>query len=89
MVDRVMMPAYSPGVLRPTQCRAARALLGWSQNKLAELSGVKLLALRRFENGHSDPRASTRDAIEQALIDAGIELTETADTIGVTLRYRQ
>ena len=42
-----------------------------------------MLVLRRFETGATDPRASTRDRIEKALLDAGIELTED-DGIGVT-----
>jgi DNA-binding XRE family transcriptional regulator len=73
---------YPPGVLRSAQCRAARALLGWSQKDLAERAGVRVLALRRFESGATDPRASTRDRIEKALLDAGIELIED-DGVGV------
>jgi ribosome-binding protein aMBF1 (putative translation factor) len=61
--------------------------LGWSQVELAEKAGVRVLALRRFESGHTDPRASTRDRIEKALTDAGIELSEN-DSIGVSLRRR-
>jgi predicted transcriptional regulator len=54
---------------------------------LAEKAGVRVLVLRRLELGHTDPRASTRDRIEQALLDAGIELVED-NGIGVTLRRR-
>jgi ribosome-binding protein aMBF1 (putative translation factor) len=82
-------PFYLSSVLRPSQCRAARALLGWSQDKLSEQSGVRVLALRRFEAGKTDPRSSTRDAMEKALLDAGIELIETTDRIGVSLRLKQ
>lgn len=89
MVERALVSAYFSGVLRPAQSRAARALLGWTQDTLSEKSGVRVLALRRFEAGKTDPRSSTRDAIEKALIDAGIELMETADGIGVWLRFRQ
>lgn len=78
---------YLLDVLRPAQCRAARALLGWSQQQLADRAGIKVLALRRFENERTDPRASTRDRIERALIDAGIELSEN-DAIGVSLKKR-
>ncbi len=87
MVEYDCADWYLPGVLRPSQCRAARALLGWTQAELAERAGVKVLVLRRFETGATDPRASTRDRIEKALLDAGIDLTEN-DGIGVTLRRR-
>jgi transcriptional regulator with XRE-family HTH domain len=59
-------------------------LLGWTQQQLAERAGIKVLALRRFENERVDPRASTRDRIERALIDAGIVLSQD-DAIGVSL----
>jgi transcriptional regulator with XRE-family HTH domain len=70
-------------MLRPAQCRAARGLLGISQEELAKLAGIRVLALRRFETGKTDPRASTRDRIEKALTDAGVELFEND---GVALR---
>ena len=88
MVEYQSISAYFCGVLRPTQCRAARALLGWTQDTLAARSGVNILAIRRFEAGKTDPRASTRDRIEQTLINEGIELTDTGDVIGVSLRLR-
>jgi predicted transcriptional regulator len=78
---------YLPGVLRPSQCRAARALLGITQVELAKRAGIRVLVLRRFETGRTDPRASTRDRIERALIDSGIELIED-DVVGVQLRAR-
>jgi predicted transcriptional regulator len=89
MVERASVSAYFSGVLRPAQCRAARVLLGWTQDTLSEKADVKILTLRRFEAGKTDPRSSTRDAIEKALVDAGVELMETADGIGVWLRFRQ
>jgi transcriptional regulator with XRE-family HTH domain len=87
MVELSPPTGYLPGVLRPSQCRAARALLGWTQAELAGRAGIKVLVLRRFETGQTDPRASTRDRIERALLDAGIMLTDN-DSIGVTLRRR-
>lgn len=84
-----MISAYLSGVLHPTQCRAARALLRWSQHELSVRSGVKILALQRFETEKSNPFVSTRDKIERTLINAGIELTDTGDVIGVTLRLRR
>jgi predicted transcriptional regulator len=76
---------YCYSVLRPAQCRAARALLGISQRELALRAGVTQLVLNRFERGKSDPRASTLEKIENALIAAGVEFSETGG-LGVKLR---
>jgi transcriptional regulator with XRE-family HTH domain len=57
------------------QCRAARSLLGITQAALAEAARVSLPVIKRFERG-ADPRASTVNAIERALIEAGITLID-------------
>jgi transcriptional regulator with XRE-family HTH domain len=49
------------------QIRAARALLGWTQQDLADKAIVAINAIARIERGSSDPRASTTNAIEAAL----------------------
>ncbi|ESX90835.1 helix-turn-helix domain-containing protein [Mesorhizobium sp. LSHC412B00] len=60
-------------MVSPRQIRAARALLGWSQQELADKAIVSLNALVRLENGKVDSRISTLQAIEAALIKAGVE----------------
>lgn len=55
------------------QIRAARALLGWSQQELADKAIVSGNALARLERGQVDSRSSTVERIERALADAGIE----------------
>lgn len=55
------------------QIRAARALLGWSQQELADKAIVSLNAVVRIEREKVDPRASTLNAIESTLKKAGIE----------------
>ena len=55
------------------QIRAARALLGWSQQELADKAIVSLNAVVRIEREKVDPRASTLNAIESALKKAGVE----------------
>ncbi|AYG57811.1 helix-turn-helix domain-containing protein [Rhizobium jaguaris] len=55
------------------QIRAARALLGWSQQELADKAIVSLNAVVRIETGKVDPRISTLNAIETALRKAGVE----------------
>ena len=60
-------------MISPRQIRAARGLLSWSQQTLADRAIVSLNALVRLENERVDPRASTLSAIEDALQKAGIE----------------
>jgi transcriptional regulator with XRE-family HTH domain len=60
------------------QVKAARALLGWNQDKLAEASGIALPTIKRLE-AQSGPVAGyekTRQAIRSALEAAGIRFIE-------------
>ena len=57
------------------QLRAARALLGWSQARLAAKSGISEIAIKTFERGVTDPRVSTMAAIIGAIEKAGVEFT--------------
>ena len=54
------------------QVRAARALLGWSQELLADKALVALTALKRLESDRLSVRDATRDAVRKALEAAGI-----------------
>jgi transcriptional regulator with XRE-family HTH domain len=73
------------------QIRAARALLGWSQDKLARRAGIGLATLRRIEQteGIVKGNFSTVIKIQKALEQSGIDFTED-DTgeIGVRLKMR-
>jgi transcriptional regulator with XRE-family HTH domain len=60
-------------MITPRQIRAARALLDWSQQDLADKAIVSLNALARLERGKVDPRASTLSSVEKALMRAGVE----------------
>ena len=67
-------------MITPRQIRAARALLDWSQQELADKAIVSLNAVTRLERGEVDPRVSTVMAVQRALTGAGIEfLTEEAN----------
>jgi hypothetical protein len=66
---------YYRVVLNSAQCRAARALLRMTQSALASAAGVNVIVIKRFEAG-SDPRSSTVNAIERALVDAGVVLID-------------
>src|ERR1700722_11919591 len=57
------------------QCRAARALIGWSQDQLATASKVAKATIANFELGNREPYPRTLDDIREALEAAGVELT--------------
>jgi len=70
------------------QIRAARALLGWSQTKLARSAGVGLATLQRLEqsNGVVKGNFATVLKIQKALEGAGISFSDdSAEEIGVSL----
>ena len=74
-------------MITPRQIRAARALLGWSQQQLADKAIVSLNAVTRLEKGKVDSRVSTLTAIEKALTKAGIEFLPVGEKgEGVRLR---
>lgn len=68
------------------QIRAARALLGWSQQTLADNAIVALNAVTRLERGEVDPRVSTMIAVEKAIRKAGIEFIPAANGRGEGVR---
>jgi transcriptional regulator with XRE-family HTH domain len=69
------------------QCRAARALLDWSRERLAETSRVSLRTIIDFERNAREPRFLTFDAIRRALESAGVEfIAENGGGPGVRLR---
>jgi transcriptional regulator with XRE-family HTH domain len=72
-----------------SQIRAARALLGWSQGKLARVAGIGLATLQRIEQNEGVLRGnfSTVLKIQNALEQAGIHFTDDGSGgIGVWLR---
>jgi hypothetical protein len=62
--------------LTPAACRAARGLLDWSAEKLAEDSGVDVLTVRGFEEGRIHGLLAS---IERRIVDTfarhGVEIT--------------
>jgi transcriptional regulator with XRE-family HTH domain len=59
----------------PAQCRAARALIGWSQDQLANASRVAKATIANFETGDRAPYERTLADIRRALESAGVEFT--------------
>ncbi len=58
------------------QIRAARALLNWTQEELAQVSGLSLRALNSIERGLVVPRIDNLRAIQGAFEKANIEFGE-------------
>lgn len=55
------------------QCRAARGLLDWTQQDLADASGLSKTAINNFEKGHSDIKTESLRAIRMAFESADVE----------------
>jgi transcriptional regulator with XRE-family HTH domain len=58
------------------QVKAARQLLGWSQEDLADEAGLSTTAIAIFEADDGPPSVQTPHMIRLALEDAGVEFVE-------------
>ncbi len=68
------------------QSRAARALLGWTQETLADKARVSLTALKRLESDSGlEVYESTRDQVRRAFEGGGIVLLNSGQSVGVML----
>lgn len=68
--------SYKPSpMLTGPQIRAARALLGWTTQRLADASGVHYTTLSKAEQAEGVPnvRATTLAAVQQAFEAAGVQ----------------
>jgi transcriptional regulator with XRE-family HTH domain len=73
--------------LKPSQCRAGRALLGWSQDDLETKSGVSKKSIADFEREANIPYERTLRELEVALEVAGVQLIpENGGGAGVRLK---
>lgn len=71
------------------QVRAARTLLGWTQETLAEKALVSLTALKRLESlSGLGTHETTRDQVQRSLERAGIVFIESDQGKGVLLVER-
>lgn len=71
------------GILGARQIKAARAMLNWSQEDLADAARLSIATVRKLELGYISPRLSTTSVIRQAIEKAGVEFIEPE---GVRLR---
>jgi predicted transcriptional regulator len=71
------------------QIKAARALLGWSQDDLAKAADVSVPTIKRLEalDGPLGGRSQTTEKIVGAILSAGAEfIDENGGGIGVRMR---
>jgi transcriptional regulator with XRE-family HTH domain len=77
-------------MITSAQCRAARGLLDWTQQELADKAGIGIVTVRQVEAGLSKPRRATLEVIKRAMEAAGIEFIDgNGGGPGVRLRGRQ
>ena len=63
-------------MLTATQCRMARAALGWGVRELADAAGINVNTVTRFESGKK-ANVSTQKLIRQTFEAAGVTFTES------------
>ena len=69
------------------QCRAARALIGWSRADLAKAAQVSERTITDFERGARSPINASLAALTRALEAAGVEfIPENGGGPGLRLR---
>lgn len=72
-VEASHISGYTLGMIAAKQIRAARSLLGWTQEQLADAASLSLAVVNNVEREAVDPRRSTLEKIQVALEAAGIE----------------
>lgn len=73
-------------MLTPSQSRAARGLLNWTQDDLAKAASVGVVTVRQFETEKAAPRPATLTVLRQALEAAGVQfIPENGGGAGVRL----
>ena len=82
------MDAPSAQLILPSQCRAARGLLKWTQPRLAEASGIGLSTINRYENETRPPRKGAVMRLRAALEAAGVQFIFENGNGGVGVRLK-
>lgn len=71
------------------QCRAGRALLGWTQDQLATNANVSRATIADFENNSREPIKNNLRSISDCMFAAGLEFIPEEGGAGVGLRFRE
>ena len=74
-------------MMTAAQCRGARAMLGWSRERLAEAAMISVRTIVDFERDAREPRHATLDVLQRAFEAAGVEFTNGGEP-GVKLKRR-
>ncbi len=77
-------------IIAAAQCRAARALLEWTDAQLAEAAGVHIEVVQLLEARFRRPSAEQQQRIRKALEDAGIVfIAENGGGVGARLKFNR
>lgn len=76
-------------MITPAQCRAARALLDWSQQDLAKAAHLGLSTIRDFEKGRRVPTYNNLRGIEIALVEGGVEVGEERSSVALNKSQKE
>jgi DNA-binding XRE family transcriptional regulator len=88
-IDEFRLLSHTFDMLTSAQCRAARGLLDWGQQQLADAAGVGVATVRLFEADKGQPRQATLIVIKQAFLAAGVKfIDENGGGPGVRLKKR-
>lgn len=77
--------------INPSQCRAARGLLDWSQAELAKAAHVSRQTVASYETGAGNLQTNNILALQSALESVGIEFIQPAEPSllgGAGVRFR-
>jgi transcriptional regulator with XRE-family HTH domain len=75
-------------VMTPAHCRAARGLLNWSQQQLADRARVSRATVAHYETGTANVQPNNVLGMQRALEEAGIEfILQNGGGPGIRLRH--
>jgi transcriptional regulator with XRE-family HTH domain len=80
---------FKAGMMTPATLRAARALLDWSREHLAEKSDTSAYTVKGYEARGTDPKFGTVQKWRRTLEAAGVEFLEETDTSGAGVRFKK
>ncbi len=87
-LDDASHSSFKISEIRAAHIRAARALLDWSIEDLANRSGISISSIRRLESGEtSSIRERTLVAIEAALTTNGVIFEKRGDIVSVATYF--
>ena len=82
------LPLIRRNMLTPAQLRGARAMIGWSRERLAEETGVPNRTLEKFETGNGDLRLQAASRVRRTLEKAGLVFLDPDQELGPGVRMR-